>query len=220
MMKTTQPNRRMYDASRRQAHALETRRAIIGAASDLFVRVGFAGTTIAAIAAAANVSTPTVYANFTSKAELLQRAIEVALAGDDAPIPVADRPTALWVHRADTAEELLTRYAVMCGEVASRAGPIYNVLVAAADAEPELAELLKRFEAQRLRAATQMAEAVRSRGGLPPGRTLSEARDVVWLCISVEVYAMLVMRRGWSTKRYVAWVRNALLQLIVAPPHP
>jgi AcrR family transcriptional regulator len=220
MSKTTQPARRVYDATRRHATALETRRRIVGAAHDLFVQLGFAGTTIAAIADAADVSTPTVYSNFASKAELLQRAIEVALAGDDAPIPVADRPTARWVHEAGTAEELLTRYSVMSGELASRAGPIYNVMVAAADAEPELAELRKTFETQRLRAATKAAEAIRSRGGLAPGRTVTEARDVVWLCISFEVYAMLVMSRGWSMKRYVAWVRNALLQLVVVPPRP
>lgn len=88
---------------------------------------------------------PTVYANFASKAEVLRRAIEVALAGDDEAIAVADRPTALWVHEAETGEELLARYAVMIGEMAARVAPIYSVLVAAADAEPELAALLKTF---------------------------------------------------------------------------
>ena len=123
--------------------------------------VGFAATTIAAIAEAADVSVPTVYAGFTSKAELLRRAIEVAFAGDDEPVVVADRPTSSWVHEADTAEELgRAIYAVMMGELASRAGQIYGVLVAAADAEPELAELLRTFEAQRLRAATLIAEAI------------------------------------------------------------
>jgi AcrR family transcriptional regulator len=220
MDKATQPHKRNYDASRRQATAVETRRRVVSAAHDLFVQHGFTATTMVAIATAANVSTPTVYANFASKAALLQRAIEVAFAGDDEPVAVADRPTAKWVYEAATAEEMLSRYAVMAGELSLRAGPIYSVLVGAADAEPELAALVKTFEAQRLRAATQIAQGVRDRGGLPSGRTVDEARDIIWLCIAPEVYSLLTDRRGWSTKRYVAWVRNGLLQLVVVPPHP
>jgi AcrR family transcriptional regulator len=220
MIDTPQPPKRKYDATRRQASALEAARRIVGAAHSLFVQHGFAATTIVAIAKEANVSTPTVYANFTSKAALLRRAIEVALAGDDEPIAVAERPTAKWVHEAVTAEEMLSRYAVMAGELASRAGPIYSVLVAAADAEPELAALLKTFEAQRLRAATAIAEGVRTRGGLPSGRSLDEARDIIWLCIAPEIHTLLTARRRWSTKRYVAWVRNGLLQLVAVPVHP
>ena len=220
MTPTSQGPKRRYDASRRQAHALESRRRVVAAAHALFVERGFAATTIAAIAEAADVSVPTVYAGFTSKAELLRRAIEVAFAGDDEPVAVADRPTATWVYEADTAEELVGRYAVMMGELASRAGQIYGVLVAAADAEPELADLLRTFEAQRLRSATMMAEAVDARGGLPPGRTVAEARDLVWLCNAPEVYVMLCGKRRWSTRRYVAWARNALVKLVIAPPEP
>lgn len=220
MTPTSQAPKRRYDASRRQAHALESRRRVLAAAHALFVDRGFAATTIAAIAAAADVSVPTVYAGFTTKAELLRRAIEVAFAGDDEPVAVADRPTATWVYEADTAEELVGRYAVMMGELAARAGQIYGVLVAAADAEPELADLLRTFEAQRLRSATMMAEAVDARGGLPPGRTVAEARDLIWLCNAPEVYVMLCGKRRWSTRRYVAWARNALVKLVIASPEP
>jgi AcrR family transcriptional regulator len=218
MTTSAQPNKRAYDATRRQAAAQETRRRIVEAAHELFVQRGFAATPMAAIAEEADVSTPTVYANFVSKAELLQRAIEVAFAGDDEPVSVSDRPTAQWVHAADTAKELLSRYSVMMGELASRAGPIYSVLVAAADAEPELAALKKTFESQRLRAAGQIADAVRKLGGLPKGRTVDEARDVIWLCNAPEVYSILTGGRGWSTKRYVAWARNSMIQLVVTPP--
>ena len=220
MRAIVQPRKRRYDATRRQALAAESRQRILAGAQALFVERGFAATTIQAIAGAADVSVPTVYAGFASKAELLRRAIEVALAGDDEPVAVADRPTAIWVHEAATAEELLGRYAVMMGEVASRAGPIYSVLVAAADAEPELAELLRTFEQQRLRAATYVAEAVKVRGGLPSGRSMAEARDLIWVCNAPEIYTLLTTKRRWSNRRYVTWVRNALLQLVVAPPHP
>jgi AcrR family transcriptional regulator len=211
---------RRYDSSRRLARAADNRRRVVRAAHDLFVAQGFAATTVAAIAEAADVSVPTVYDGFGSKAELLKQAIDVALAGDDQPVPVAERPPARWVDEAGTAEELLGRYAVMMGELAERSGPIYDVLIRAADAEPDLAELLGRFEAQRLVAATRIAEAVRNRGGLPPGRSLDAARDVIWLCNAPEVFTMLVTKRGWSARQYVDWARHALVQLVVAPPQP
>jgi AcrR family transcriptional regulator len=209
------PSRR-YDSSRRQARAAENRRRVVEAAHRLFVAKGFAATTVAGVAAAADVSVPTVYDGFGSKAELLRRAIDVALAGDDDDVAVADRPTATWVYEAETAEELLGRYAVMMGELAERAAPIYDVLVRAADTEPDLAELLASFEAQRLTAATQVAEGVRDRGGLPDGSDLATVRDVVWLYNAPELYTMLVAKRGWSTDRYVAWARRALVDLVTA----
>jgi len=47
--------RRRYDSARRAEQARQTRNAIIETARQLFLRDGFAGTTIAAIAAEARV---------------------------------------------------------------------------------------------------------------------------------------------------------------------
>jgi AcrR family transcriptional regulator len=211
-------SRRPYDSSRRKARAAESRRRVVQAAHDLFVANGYGATTIAAIADAADVSIPTVYAGFAGgKAELLRYAIDFAIAGDDMPVPIRDRPTSIWVYEAATAEELLSRYAVLMGELAERASPIYSVLVRAADAEPELADLLAAREAQRLRAAARLAAAVRDRGGLPKGRSLASARDVIWVCNAPENYTMLVTKRGWSTRRYVEWARTTLVRLLLAP---
>ncbi len=191
---------------------------MVAVAQRLFVANGFAGTTIAAVAKEAGVSAPTVYATFNSKAELLRAAIESALAGDPEPVAVAERPLAKWVYEAESGVELLSRYAVMMGELAERAAAIYMVLVAAADVEPELADLLAEFEKQRLKASTMIAEAVRDRGGLPDGRSLAEARDTIWVCNAPELYVWLTSGRRWSNKRYVSWARNMLIKLVVEPP--
>jgi AcrR family transcriptional regulator len=207
-----------YDSSGRRARAAEGRSRVVRAAHDLFVEQGYAATTIAGIAARAGISVPTLYVGFASKADLLRRAVEVALAGDDDPVAVADRPTARWVAEAETAGELLDRYAVMMGELAPRAAPIYAVLLRTADGEPELAALRDAFEAQRLQAATTVAEGVAARGGLPAGRTVADAADSIWICNAPELYVMLSGRRGWTTERYVTWAREALRALVLAPP--
>ena len=217
MTAETQPLARSYDSSGRQARAAEGRRRILAAAHELFVAHGYAGTTMVDIAAAAGVSAPTVYAAGT-KAALLKSCVDVALAGDADPVAILDRPLAQWVYDTDDPREVLSRYAVMMGELGARAAPIYDVVVRAADSDPEIAELLADLERQRLRASTILAEAIAARGGLPAGRTVAEARDTVWVCNAPELYVTLTRKRRWSKRRYVEWSRNALLQLVLAPP--
>jgi hypothetical protein len=161
-----------------------------------------------------------VYAAFGTKANLLKTCIDVALAGDDADVSVADRPLAQWVYDADEPLELLGRYATMMGALSSRAAPIYEVMVRAADSEPELAELLDDFERQRLRASTMIVEALARLGGLPAGRSVHDARDVVWLLNAPELYVTLTRKRRWSTRHYVEWARDALVKLLVEAPTP
>jgi AcrR family transcriptional regulator len=216
-MTAGQPGRRSYDSSGRRARAEESRRRIVASAHDLFVTRGFAATTVAEIAAKAGVSQPTVFNACGSKAALLKQCIDVALAGDGEEVTVADRPLAQWVRETDDAHELLGRYAVMMGVLARRAAPIYDVLVRAADAEAGLADLLADFERQRLRAAGMVADAVSARGGLAPGLSAAEARDVVWVLNAPELYVTLTRKRRWSHRRYEAWARDALVKMLTQP---
>jgi AcrR family transcriptional regulator len=218
-MEAPQPNSsRPYNSAGRRARAADLRRQIVAAAHGLFVEDGFATTTVADIAAAANTSPPTVFGAFGSKAGLLKACIDVALAGDDEPVAVADRPLAQWVYETGDPRELLRRYATMMGTLARRVAPIYDVMARAADAEPALAALLADFERQRLRAATMIAAGVAQRGGLPPGRTVSEARDTIWILNAPELYVTLTRKRRWSTSRYVSWAAQSLVKLVIEPP--
>ena len=220
-MGSTQLNStRQYDSSGRRARAAQTRGHIVAVAHDLFVANGYTATTIADIATAAQVSQPTVYGAFGSKAGLLKICIDVALAGDTDDRAVADRPLAQWVNGTDDPAELLGRYATMMGTLGKRAAPIYDVLVRAADAEPDLADLLEDLERQRHRAAGMVADAVAARSGLPTGRTVQQARDTIWILNAPELYTTVTRKRGWSQRQYVTWARNSLVKLVLEPPVP
>src|SRR6476659_6509325 len=82
---------RQYDSSRRQARAQESRAAVLRAALDRFLEQGYSSTTIAQIAGDADVSVETVYKTFGNKAGLLKAVFDVAVAGDDEPVAMADR---------------------------------------------------------------------------------------------------------------------------------
>jgi AcrR family transcriptional regulator len=83
---------RAYVSPRRQRQATETKNAVLEAARSLFSLRGWAGTGMREIAASAQVSVETVYALFGSKPDLFQAALDVAVVGDTAPVPVAERP--------------------------------------------------------------------------------------------------------------------------------
>src|SRR3954468_13047533 len=85
--------KRSYTSGLRAAQALRTRAQIVAAAAALFVDHGYAATTIDAIAAAAGVSRKTVFTSVGSKAALIRLAYDQAIAGDDDPAPLRERPT-------------------------------------------------------------------------------------------------------------------------------
>src|SRR6478672_7913901 len=83
--------KRTYNSPRRQEQAAATRRQILDAARRLFVRQGYAATTMAQIAAEAGVALKTVYLAFDTKSGLLQKLWNVTLRGDDGDVPVAEQ---------------------------------------------------------------------------------------------------------------------------------
>src|ERR1700744_5223039 len=94
--------RRRYRATRRGAQPRQPRARVRAAATQQFLAAGYPGTTMKAVAATAGVSVPTVEAAFGTKAKLLKAAIDVATAGDDAPVAMLDRA---WAVRAEAGPE-------------------------------------------------------------------------------------------------------------------
>ena len=90
--------KRAYDASRRQEQARARRRRVVAAARDLFERDGYRATTITGIARSAGVSPEMVYKSFGSKAALAKAVFDIALAGDDEPVAIRERPAMLAVR--------------------------------------------------------------------------------------------------------------------------
>jgi len=205
--------RRRYDARSRQTQARESRDRVLAVARRLFVEHGYAGTSIARIAAEAGVSAPTVFAGFKSKVNLLKEAVDTAIAGDTEERPMRDRPILIRIHQGGTFDEVVDRMADAFAEVAERSYPIYAVVHGAADADPQIAALLAELDNQRLIGAGLLAATVAERLGTD---RVDDIRDSLWVLMSPLQYGLIVRDRGRPRTYYRDWMAHALRALL--PP--
>jgi len=211
------PIKRRYSSPLREEGARRTGELILAAAQELFIAQGYVQTTIDQIAERAGVSRPTVFANAGSKRELLKRLRDLALAGDDEPVPMLQRPGLGRVRDEPDARAKLRLYGEFLAEVAARHVPVQLVIRDAAASDPEAQALWAELQAERLKGMTLFARALYDDGHLRPGVSPREARDVLWTYNSAELFQLLVIERGWSPKRYGRWVADALTSALLPP---
>ena len=198
--------RRPYRSELRARQVRATRRAVVEAATGLFVARGYADTTLDAVAAAAGVSRRTVVNVVGGKAALLSLAWDFSLVGDDEPVPMADRPAVRAILATADPVEAVRRWAEMAVDVEERAAPIGRVLEAAADVDAEVAALLAKAGAERLEGARAFARHLASIDGLGPGVTAERAADACWALNDGTLFRRLVLERGWSAAEFTGWL--------------
>jgi TetR/AcrR family transcriptional regulator, regulator of autoinduction and epiphytic fitness len=202
--------RRAYRSVLREEQARATRRAIVAAATELFVENGYAATTIDAVADRAGVSRRTVFVSVGGKPELLRRAWDFAVVGDDEPVTMADRPAVRRLQQQSDVRVAVRGWARVATGVSARVAPLARVLVAAADADPDVAELLAIVEEQRLTGARTFVSWVQSHGGLRRGVTTKRAAELCWVQIDPSVYRRLVLERGWTARQFERYLADVV----------
>lgn len=205
-MSETDTGRRRYRSGLRARQARQTRQVVVEAAADLFVRHGYAATTLDAVADAAGVSRKTVFNAVGGKAALLHLAWDRSLTGDDEPVPMAQRPAVRQILASTDPAESVRLWVAMVVGVQVRAAPIGRVLAAAADVDPDAAALLAMAEEQRYQGAREFAEHLVQTGGLRPGLTPEHAADVCWAHNDGAAYRRLVLDRGWTPAAFEQWL--------------
>ncbi len=203
---------RPYRSERRREQAEQTRERVLNAATKLFEERGFDGASVAAIAERAGVSEETVYARFKNKRTLLGELVRQAVRGDDPkPVPEQDGPRA--VFAATDQHEQLRLFAADIVLRLERAAPLVAIVGGASRSEPELAELLARLHADRLKNLSVLVDALAANG--PLRLTNDEAVETVWALTSPELHQLLSRVRGWTRRRYCDWLADSLAQLLL-----
>lgn len=187
---------------------------MLEAARAEFLARGYEGTRIADIADAAGVSRPTVYAVGT-KAELMKLVRDVAIAGDDEPVAVPDRPPVADMHAATDPESALRIHARNVTRIHARYAQLSEVLRQAAGSDPALRDLWDQSEQERLRGATIVVDDIQSKGQLRPGVDRDRAIDILWVLMAPEHHLRLG-ERGWDDDAYEAWLADAMVSLLLA----
>jgi AcrR family transcriptional regulator len=208
------PGRRRYDSSRRQSQARRTRRDVLDAATRLFGEQGYGATTMSDIAELAGVSTETVYASVGPKPEVLKQAIDVAIAGDDLPVPLNERDVIHEIEEAPTARAKFVLFAALIRSILGRTGPLWHALEQGAAQHEELATLLQFATAGRLEGMREAAANLVETGCLRDGVGADEARDVLWVASSPNLYRLFVIERGWTPDRYEAWLADFMMAML------
>jgi AcrR family transcriptional regulator len=202
--------RRRYHSPLREQRARQTREAVLAAATELFTTQGWAATGMRDIARAAGTATETLYAHFPSKTALLQTVIDIAVVGDEAPSPLAERPEFTALADGTRAERFAAAGRLVTA-VNQRTAGFAKLIREAATGDEAMADLL---EATRQRQWLDVRAAVRLLAGRDaPVRLL----DGVWAVVSIEVYLLLVEVRGWSPEEYAAWLAETLAVLVPSP---
>lgn len=210
---------RSYRSDLRERRARETRRAVVAAAAELFVRDGYAATTLDAVAAAAGVSRRTVVNAAGGKPALLSLAWDHTLVGDDEPVPMVDRPMVTRILACTDPDEAVRRWVEMVVEVQRRAAPLARAIEAAADVDAAAAALRARAETERHAGAREFAEHLAALDGLRPGLSVAQAADLAWTLNDGASYRRLALGRGWSPDAYRDWLtRVAAASLLRRPP--
>jgi AcrR family transcriptional regulator len=211
------PPRRRYDARRRQAEARARQGRVVDAARELFLQRGYGATTIGDIAEASDVSVPSVYAAFESKAGVLSRVVETAITGDEAAPPVLEQPAG----RAILAEpDLATRLQsiVHLARLShERAAALIQLVENARASDPALGALADKIDASLHQDANTFVVALPTKT-LRRDITREEAADLLYMLIAARNWNALVEDCGWTPEQYERWMADTIARLLLRQP--
>ena len=203
--------RRIYQSALRAQSAQSTRRQVLAAARELFVARGFAATTIDDIARAAGVSRPTVFASAGNKSEILKVLRDLALAGDEEPLPVLQRA---WYQEALVEPDpvrSIQLHARNMARIYERYADLDMVIHQAAGVDPSLAEFARTSESQRRAGAAAFIEALAAKTPLRAGLDENRATEALWALAASDGYRRLVNDCAWTSDDYQDWLARMLV---------
>jgi AcrR family transcriptional regulator len=208
MVKTRK--KRPYKSATRERQADDTRRRIVAATRELLESEGYDRMTIEAIAQRAEVSAPSVYAIFKSKAGILAELLDQSSFGGDYESLVQK------ALNTDDPQARLRLAASIARQVHDAQSATLDLLRGAGVVAPELAKLEQRRERLRYEKQEGMIRFLHDGDYLSPQLDYGSARDVLWVLTGREIYRMLVRERAWPPQQYQNWLADALVRLLMA----
>ena len=202
--------KKKYSSEVRATQALETRRSVVAVAARLFIELGYGSTTMDAVAEAAGVSRMTVFNSVGGKLDLLRTAIDQAVAGDDRPVPLLERPEIERLGELTEPHEVIQEWATLTTTISGRVAALSVVLAVAAGVDDDARALRDEAGAQRHNGQQAFVTFLESIGGLRSDIDLSTAADIAWLYSDPQLYHRLVIERHWTPQQFEEWLGRAV----------
>jgi AcrR family transcriptional regulator len=196
--------KRVYDSPVRQQQADETRRRIAAATRKLLENTGYAGMTIPAVAKAAGVAVPTVYAIFGSKKGIVSELLDAARFGERYQMLLAE------ARAVKDPRELLKFPPRFSRQIYESELPVENLLRGAGMVAPELAAVEEERNCQRYDSQEMVIDALEAGHLLRSGLSRDDARAILWALTSRDMFRQLVRERGWTGDEYEAWLHRTI----------
>jgi AcrR family transcriptional regulator len=202
--------RRAYRSAIRRG---EAPRLICAAAHRLFSAKGYLATSIDDIAAEAGVARPTVFTAVGPKSAILKAVVDQAMAGDDAPEPVASRP---WFKEAldepDPVRSVQLHARNLCW-ILQRVVPLLRAVETAATVDTHAAALWADLRRQR---RTGTASIAANLAGKTTLRCEEQTLADMLFTLPPDAYYRLVHEEGWPAEKFQGWLAD-LLQRVCLP---
>ena len=178
--------KRSYDATGRREQARARRYRVTLAAKDLFERLGYRATTVTSVAASAGVSPEMVYKSFGTKAALAKAAFDIAVAGDDEPVPVRERPAIAAVHEEP---DVLRKIAVFVEGLVlrlERSARIQIIIRDGRHVDESLQPVWDELQHEGLTGMRLLGQHLLDTGQLRPGIAIDEVTDLLWNYLAID----------------------------------
>lgn len=198
---------RPYDRNLRREKARQQHEAALDIAQDLFLNNGYATTTVESVARAAGISPATIYKSYGGKTGLVRALCERALTGARLT-PAKERSDAL--RSRSMPEPVLEGWGRLTAEVSPRISPLLLLLRTAAQSDPGAAALQADLQRRRLARMADNARFLADAGHLRAGVSTNDARDVLWLCSSPELFELLITQRRWTLAKYSRFIADTM----------
>lgn len=195
-----EPVKRNYDATSRRAAAAATRERICVAAEELFLREGYARTSIRSVARTAQVAEATVYVAFANKAALLDAVILRAVSDN--------RSESLDAIAAGPPQDVIRRLASSASLLMARAGRLIALGESASLMDAELRPLRDQAHHRLRTSFRRLADRLHEDSLLRVNA--QQAADTIYAIASESTYLRLTDGAGLSTDRYAAWLSDIL----------
>jgi AcrR family transcriptional regulator len=199
---------RRYTSARRARQAAQTRADVLLAAVRLFGQNGWAGTTLAAIAAEAGVAVETIYTGFSSKKALLRAAMDVAIVGDAEPVPWLEREEIRRLRQLPLEERPAAGMPLVSQMYSDRVTGVWSAMLEAAASDEEVAAWCAEIEKGRREIVREFCEIIFQR----PVR--EQVLDALWILSSPDAYTKLTTQRGWSRSTWEDTMTEVIRRLI------